>query len=175
WMKPPADDPYFFLTPKITQGRSVSTPVELYKKGATVDFTFWLTPLPTSKLLYLFPVSPPSTHIVLNIKKSEEANINFFPTEIFSKEGPVNNLHDTSLLTFEIYRINDNLTETLIFKKNHLIDKVTPAKTLLLTSLNHDLFGFGHYRLKAEVTGDRPELKIEGLSYFITIETYAIK
>jgi hypothetical protein len=113
----PADDPYFFLTPKITQGRSVSTPVELYKKGATVDFTFWLTPLPTSKLLYLFPVSPPSTHIVLNIKKSEEANINFFPTEIFSKEGPVNNLHDTSLLTFEIYRINDNLTETLIFKR----------------------------------------------------------
>ncbi|MEI7173075.1 hypothetical protein WCU67_14610, partial [Pectobacterium parmentieri] len=60
WMKPPSDDPYFFLTPKATiindEYYSINEPIKLHKKGEVVDFVFWNVPQPQPKLFYLFPV-----------------------------------------------------------------------------------------------------------------------
>ncbi|MDE1496983.1 hypothetical protein KKJ25_19130 [Xenorhabdus bovienii] len=33
WMRPPTEDPYFFLNPKVTEDHPIEIPIKLYKKG----------------------------------------------------------------------------------------------------------------------------------------------
>ncbi|WJM80155.1 hypothetical protein [Pectobacterium brasiliense] len=175
WMKPPSDDPYFFLSPKIAEGHPIDIPIKLYKKDESIDFTFWKTPLPKPKLFYLFPISSPSSHIVLRIDKDKDKKIDFFRSDIFSDKGPIKNIGDTSLFEVKIYRINKDLSESLVFDKIHKKNNTMPASAFYLVDLSGDYFTYGQYRLKVKILGDWPELKISGLNYFITIKTYFVK
>ncbi|MCL6373983.1 hypothetical protein [Pectobacterium versatile] len=174
WMKPPSD-PYFFLSPKISEDHPIDIPIELYKNGDYIDFIFWKAPLTKPKLFYLFPISPPSSHIVLRIDKDKDKNINFFKHYLFLEEGPIGDIGDTPIFEVKIYRVNSDLSESLVFDKIHKKNNSASASGFDLVDLSGDYFTYGQYRLKVKVLGDWPELKISGLNYFITIKTYFVK
>lgn len=172
WVKPSSSDPYFFLSPKIEEGHPINIPIKLYKKGDSIDVVFWKTPLPKPKLLYLFPVSPPSSHIILSIEKDQNKNISFFTSDIFSRDGPIKNIGNSPIFNVKLYKINNDLSEYLILDKIHKNDSVTSSNTFSLASVPTE---YGQYRLEVTVLGDWPELEIDGLNYFITIKTYFVK
>ncbi|CDH25859.1 hypothetical protein KKJ09_11070 [Xenorhabdus bovienii] len=181
WMRPPTEDPYFFLNPKPTTlggYHAIETPIELYKKGEKVELVFWKVPQPTPKLFYLLPANTPSPKIRLNIKTRKDSNLGFYISDIFRDNGPIHDIKDKPILDIKIYKINDDLTETIVYKKIHT--KITSSsgwKGNNLFSLVD--FGtpylYGQYRLTAEVLADLSALKIDNLSYSIYIEQYAIK
>ncbi len=168
WMKPQTDDPYFFLSPKVMPGKPVSTPIELYKQGATVDFTFWVTPMPKYKLLYLFPMNDPTISAWLDIKRAQYGDGDFYSYKIFTKEGLVELQPDTPLLKMALYKINPDLTETLVTEETQLYNNVQLYRNFLLLSIPRN---YGQYRLSVTVLGDWPELNKDGFDYFIKIET----
>ena len=172
-VKPQADDPYFFLSPKITEGDPVSMPIELYKQGATVDFLFWVTPMPEPTLLYIFPANYPSIYAWLDIKREQYDDGDFYTRKIFTKEGLVEIQPNTPLLKMALYKINSDLTEILVTEKTQLYNSVQKDRNFLLLSIpNRD---YGQYRLRVTVLGDWPELNKDGFKYFITIKTSFIK
>jgi len=172
WCKPDTYDPYFFLSPKIAEGIPINVPIKLYEKGDTVNFTFWKTPLPEVKLFYLFPASTPSSHIVLNIEKNRDAEFGFYSSEIFSIAGPIKKREDYPIFKVRLYKINNDMTEHLVLDKIHKNNSVRRSEAFSIASVPEE---YGQYRLEVTVLGDWPELQIDGLDYFITIETYSIK
>ncbi|MDE8743582.1 hypothetical protein PZA20_17385 [Pectobacterium polaris] len=183
WVNPPFNNPYFFLSPKISIDNPIDIPIKLYEKGDEIEFVFWKTPLPRSRFLLITPLESPSSHIILKIKKEENINLGFYTSDIFIGDGPIDDIKESPIFKVEFYKINDDLTEELILKKNHrqkyYIDETSkklslrPADAFSLIDLSSQ--PYGQYRLKVKVLGDWPELKIEGLSYFITIKTYFVK
>ncbi|MEQ1962268.1 hypothetical protein ABLB69_03645 [Xenorhabdus khoisanae] len=181
WMRPPTEDPYFFLNPRPTtigDYYSIETPIKLYKKGEKIDLVFWKVPQPTPKLLYLFPANTPSPKIRLNIKDRKESNLGFYVSDIFRGKGPIPELKGEPILDVKIYKINDDLTESIVYEKIHT--KITPSSGWE----GNNLFGlvelgypykYGQYRLKIEVLADWPELEMDDLSYSIYIRQHAIK
>ncbi|MGJ0622785.1 hypothetical protein [Xenorhabdus bovienii] len=178
WMRPPTEDPYFFLTPKPTTGHPIEVPIKLYKKGEKIELVFWDVPQPRPKLFYLFPANTPYPHIMLNIKEKKNSNMGFYVSGIFKGEGPIPKLKDEPVLDIKIYKINDNLTENLIYDKTH--EKIIQNSG----RGNNSLFGlvelgypykYGQYRLKIEVLADWPELEMDNLSYSIYIRQHSIK
>ncbi|MDE9453968.1 hypothetical protein [Xenorhabdus bovienii] len=181
WMRPPTEDPYFFLNPKATTiggYHSIETPIKLYKKGEKIELVFWKVPQPTPKLLYLFPANTPSPKIRLNIKERKKSNLGFYVSDIFRGKGPIPELKGEPIFDIKIYKINDDLTESLAYKKIHT--NITSSSGW---AGNH-LFGlvdfgchykYGQYRLEVEVLADLSELKMDDLSYSIYIEQYSIK
>ncbi|MDE9434290.1 hypothetical protein [Xenorhabdus bovienii] len=182
WMRPPTEDPYFFLNPKATtigdDYHSIETPIKLYKKGEKIDLVFWKVPQPTPKLLYLIPANTPSPQIMLNIKKRKESNLGFYVSDIFRGKGPMPDLKDEPILDIKIYKINDDLTESLVYDKLHkeitLYSGGWGDNLFNLVNLGHS-YKYGQYRLQVEVLANLPELKIDDLSYFIYIRQHAIK
>lgn len=167
WCKPDTYDPYFFLSPKIAEGHPINVPIKLYEKGDTVNFTFWKTPLPEVKLFYLLPASTPSSHIILNINEDRNKEIDFSHVEIFNGKGPIKDKGNYQIFKARLYKINSDTTESLV------LDKIIRRKDEFSIAQVPD--EYGQYRLEVNVLGDWPELKIDGLDYFITIETYFIK
>lgn len=172
WVKPVTNDPYSFLSPKISEGHPINVPIKLYKKGDSINFTFWKTPLPEPKLLYLFPISPPSSHIVLNIDENPKKNINFSKFEIFNGEGPIKKIGNSPIFKVKLYKINNDMTEHLILDKIHKNNSIRRADAFSIAPVPPE---YGQYRLEITVLGDWPELEIDGLNYFITIKTYFVK
>ncbi|WP_413483858.1 hypothetical protein [Morganella psychrotolerans] len=169
WMKPQTDDPYFFLSPKITEGHPVSMPIELYKQGATVDFIFWVIPMPEPTLLYIFPANYPSIYAWLEVKREQYGDGDFYTRDIFTKKGLVELQPNIPLLKMTLYKINSDLTESLVTEEIQLYNSVQKHRNFLLASIpNRD---YGQYRLKVTVLGDWPELNKDGFKYFITIKT----
>ncbi|SFU91275.1 hypothetical protein [Xenorhabdus koppenhoeferi] len=181
WMRPPTEDPYFFLNPKPTTVggyHSVETPIKLYKKGEKVDLVFWKVPQPKPKLLYLIPANTPSPKISLNIKKREGSNLGFYVSDIFRGSGPIHDLKGKPIFDIKIYKINDDLTESKVYEKTH--KKVNSSSGWS----GNNLFGlvdfgspyqYGQYRLTVEVLADLSELKMDDLTYSIYIEQSSIK
>ncbi|HDF2343218.1 TPA: hypothetical protein PC598_002820 [Morganella morganii] len=172
WVKPETYDPYFFLSPKIAEGHPINVPIKLYKKGDTVNFTFWKTPFPEFKLLYLFPVSPPSSRIVLNINEDSNKKFGFDSSEIFNGKGPIKDRGNYPIFKVKLYKINADMTEHLVLDKIH---KNNSARRINAFSIAPVPEEYGQYRLEVTVLGDWPELEIDGMDYFITVETYFIK
>jgi len=142
-------------------------PIKLYEKGDTVNFTFWKTPLPEVKLFYLFPFSPPSSHIVLNIEKNRDKELDFYPYEIFDDKGPIKDKGNYKIFKIRLYKINNDTTERLA------LDRIIRRKDEFSIAPIPD--EYGQYRLEVTVLGDWPELEIDGLDYFITVRTYVVK
>ncbi|MBC8949434.1 hypothetical protein [Xenorhabdus sp. TS4] len=181
WMRPPTEDPYFFLNPKPTtigDYHSIETPIKLYEKGEKVEMVFWNVPQPTPKLLYLFPANTPSPQIMLNIKKRKESDLGFYISDIFKVKGSISENKNNPIFNIKIYKINDNLTEDLIYEKNHsnitLYSGGWGDNLFNLVDFYHD-YKYGQYRLQVEVLANLPEFKIDELDYFIYIRQYAIK
>lgn len=172
WVKPDTYDPYFFLSPKIAEGHPINVPIKLYEKGDTVNFTFWKTPLPKPKLLYLFPVSSPSASIILKINEDPNKKIEFSYLEIFNGEGPIKDRGNYPIFKVRLYKINNDMTECLVLDKTHKNNSVRRSDAFSIASVPEE---YGQYRLEVTVLGDWPELKIDGLDYFITVRTYVIK
>ncbi|PHM22672.1 hypothetical protein [Xenorhabdus ehlersii] len=181
WMRPPTEDPYFFLNPKPTtigDYHSIEIPIKLYEKGEKVEMVFWNVPQPTPKLLYLFPANTPSPQIMLNIKKRKESDLGFYISDIFKVKGSISENKNNPIFNIKIYKINDNLTEDLIYEKNHsnitLYSGGWGDNLFNLVDFYHD-YKYGQYRLQVEVLANLPEFKIDELDYFIYIRQYAIK
>lgn len=181
WMRPPTEDLYFFLNPRPTtigDYYSIETPIKLYKKGEKIELVFWKVPQPKPKLLYLFPANTPSPQIMLNIKERKESNLGFYVSDIFREKGPIPKLKSEPILDVKIYKINDDLTESLVYEKIH--SKITQSSgwdgnnLFYLVELGYP-YKYGQYRFKVEVLADLSALKIDGLSYSIYIRQHAIK
>ncbi|ACX85910.1 hypothetical protein Pecwa_0041 [Pectobacterium parmentieri WPP163] len=183
WVNPPFNNPYFFLSPKISTDTPINIPIKLYEKGDEIDFTFWKTPLPLSRFFLITPLESPSSHIVLKIKSTENLSVGFYTSDIFIGGGPIKDIEESPIFNVELYKINNDLTEKLILKKVHRQKYYIDKESQRLSRSPADAFGlvdlssepYGQYRLKVKVLGDWPELKIDNLHYFITIETYFVK
>jgi len=172
WVKPVTHDPYSFLSPKIAEGHPINVPIKLYKKGDSINFTFWKTPLPEPKLLYLFPTNPPSSHIILNIDEDINKKINFSKFEIFNGKGPIKKIGNSPIFKVRLYKINNDMTERLVLDKTHKNNSARRSDAFSIAPIPPE---YGQYRLEVTVLGDWPELEIDGLNYLLTIETYVNK
>ncbi|MGJ0638643.1 hypothetical protein [Xenorhabdus bovienii] len=181
WMRPPTEDPYFFLNPKATTiggYHSIETPIKLYKKGEKIELVFWKVPQPTPKLLYIFPANTPSPQIMLKIKVREDSNLGFYVRDFFKGKGLMPEIKNDPIFDIKIYKTNDDLTENLIYEKIHT--KITlhsgGGGELLFNLVDFGYpYKYGQYRLKIEMLANYSELKIDDLSYYIYIRQHAIK
>jgi hypothetical protein len=175
WMKPQTGDPYFFLTPKSLSGSEpILIPIELYKKGASVDYVFWLTPLPQEKYFYLFPAGEPTTAISLSMEYKnirDDNNISIY--DIFRSELFPEIKDKTPLFYIELYKINNDLSESLIKKETKLFSSEL-YKNFFLFYIEKK-YGYGQYRFKITVLWDRPEIKRDDSEYFIEISPRVYK
>ena len=171
WFKPPFGNPYFFLSPKITVAEPIDIPIKLYKKNEEVNFLFWNTPLPEERFLLITELQSPSSHIVLKVTEEKNIHANFHLSDLFYNDGPLGDIQDSPIFNVELYKINADLTNQLI--EQTIINKKKLGGVYSLMPL--DNLPYGQYRIKVKVLGDWPELKIDGLNYFVSIQTYYAK
>ncbi|AOR62786.1 hypothetical protein [Pectobacterium wasabiae] len=173
WMKPSSDDPYFFLNPKPNYIGDKTYPIEkdidLSKKGGAFDFIFWDTPQQKPKILYLFPLSSPSPHILLKVKNSDATNGNSSIIYTFKEnKDPVVN--------FELYKIKNDLTEELIEKK--IISNLEPYtinNEYLFFYITDQIKQYGQYRIHIDILNDNKKLNGNHLTSSIYIEQRFLK
>ncbi|WP_274369853.1 hypothetical protein [Morganella morganii] len=166
WVFPPFGNPYYFLSPKITIGEPIDIPIKLYEKGYEVDFVFWNTPLPKGRMFFITPLQSPSPHIVLKIKKDENFPDSIYPAQLFYN----GNITEYPIFKVDLYKINDDLTESMV--SSEIITNTSPGRGMSLSSLSNIQYTYGQYRIKVKVMGNWPQLKIDGLNYFVSISTY---
>jgi hypothetical protein len=185
WMKPPADDPYFFLTPKPTiindQYYSVEKPIKLDKAGECVSFIFWKVPQPTPKLLYLFPANKPSPKIRIRMsgfKNNEEFWQSGILTEWRDGRGTwegIKRKDNQPFLEVTIAKIDSDLRETVVYKEAlsalHFYAVFDEGVLFDVREVNDP---YGQYKVTMKVLEDMPELS-KGLDFFIDIRQYGIK
>lgn len=169
WMVPLKNDPYFFLTPKPLylddKAHSIEKPIKLYPKGESFDFVFWSVPQPKPKLLYLFPVSSPSEEILLKVKNSnDETNsiIDNFKNDEFTNNKPI--------IYFKLYRISDDLTETLVHEKIISEFKFYYVRdNAVFFDISDQINKYGQYRIHIDVLNDNEKLNTDELSFSIFV------
>ncbi|MCL6352941.1 hypothetical protein [Pectobacterium polaris] len=173
WMKPPSDDPYFFLNPKPNyigdKTYSIEKDINLFKKGDTFDFIFWDTPQQKSKILYLFPAPSPSPHILLKIKNEDLKNgTNSIIDKLKKSKNPI--------INFELYKIKNDLTEELIERKTMInFDFYTIENGSLFFYITDQIKQYGQYRIHIDMLNDDNELNKNNLTYSIYIEQRFLK
>lgn len=119
-------------------------------------------------MFFIGPLASPSPRVSLKIKEEKEFNFDFYLSDIFT-DGPIKDKNDSPAIEIELYKINHDLTESLVSKRIktkydlHSLSGIVPVND------------YGQYRIKVKVLGDWPELKIDGLSYFVTLTTYFVK
>ncbi|KHT15237.1 DUF5625 family protein [Pectobacterium carotovorum] len=178
WMKPPSDDPYFFLEPKPTiindEYYSIEKPIKLHKKGEVVDFVFWNVPQPQPKLLYLFPVNTPSPEISILLKYNESKKYREVVGTFFKRNDSIRN--NSQFLMVSIYKINNDLTESIIFEKKITSLKMSSGSK---SGLSFDIKDLGHeygqYRAVFEVLSDNDEINHDELRFYVHVIQYGIK
>ncbi|KHS78392.1 DUF5625 family protein [Pectobacterium carotovorum] len=178
WMKPPSDDPYFFLEPKPTiindEYYSIEKPIKLHKKGEVVDFVFWNVPQPQPKLLYLFPVNTPSPEISILLKYNESKKYREVVGTFFKRNDSIRN--NSQFLMVSIYKINNDLTESIIFEKKITSLKISSGSK---SGLSFDIKDLGHeygqYRAVFEVLSDNDEINHDELRFYVHVIQYGIK
>lgn len=175
WMKPQTDDPYFFLTPKVVDAfQPIKIPIALYEKGAAIDYVFWMTPLPQDKYFYLFPASDLVTRITLDIENKNYAGNQIGRSKIFERDGTPEIIKQTPMFDVELYKINSDLSESIIFKERKLFNTTEKYVNSLFLTMKRD-YGYGQFRVKITVLGDFPELKHDELTYVVKIAASALK
>ncbi|MEG0279230.1 MAG: hypothetical protein RR510_08115 [Morganella sp. (in: enterobacteria)] len=170
WVYPPFGNPYYFLSPKITIGEPIDIPIKLYEKGYEVDFVFWNTPLPEGRMFFITPLQSPSPHIVLKVKKDEKFPDSIYPSQLFYNGNVHGDITEYPIFKVDLYKINDDLTESMI--SSEIITNTSPGGLRSISSLSNIKYTYGQYRVKVKVMGDFPKSKIDGLSYFVSIDTY---
>ncbi|AFI88489.1 hypothetical protein EXT68_23465 [Pectobacterium parmentieri] len=178
WMKPPSDDPYFFLTQKATiindEYYSIDKSIKLYKKGEVVDFYFWNVPQPQPKLLYLFPVNTPSPKISILLKRKKSEEYNAVVDLLFEDNHSVKN--DDPFLTVVIYKINNDLTESVFFKKEISSLKISSGSEEGISFGIKELgYEYGQYRAVFEVLSDNDKIKNDDVDFYVHISQYSTK
>ncbi|MDE1488358.1 hypothetical protein KKI90_18785 [Xenorhabdus bovienii] len=178
WMRPPTEDPYFFLTPKPTTGHPIEVPIKLYKKGEKIELVFWNVPQPPPKILYLFPGHTPEPRVMLKTKRHKEGELTYYTPDLFKNDGPLAKPKDAPILSMKLHKINEDLTETLVFKKTYSEpDSIAGTSDGILfrfVSLG-ERYKYGQYRLNLEILGDWPELKNDNVSYYLFIPSFSGK
>ncbi|MCA6941249.1 hypothetical protein LF927_08640 [Pectobacterium polaris] len=173
WMKPPSDDPYFFLNPKPNyigdKTYSIEKDINLFKKGDTFDFIFWDTPQQKPKILYLFPAPSPSPHILLKIKNEDLKNgTNSIIDKLKKSKNPI--------INFELYKIKNDLAEELIERKTMInFDFYTIENGSLFFYITDQIKQYGQYRIHIDMLNDDNELNKNNLTYSIYIEQRFLK
>lgn len=171
WMVPPKVDPYYFLSPKPLylddKVHSIEKPIKLYQKGESFDFAFWSVPQPEPKLLYLFPASYPSPQILLKVK-----NINFSggTSAIIDKFEANKIINNIPIIDFKLYRINNDLTETLVHERNiNKLEMYHVRDGSVFFGLSDQMSEYGQYRIHIDVLNDNEKLNTDELSYSIFV------
>ncbi|MCA6925842.1 hypothetical protein [Pectobacterium versatile] len=173
WIKPSSYDPYFFLNPKPNyigdKTYSIEKDINLFKKGEVFDFIFWDTPQQKPKILYLFPVSSPSPHILLKVKNEDlENGIDSIIDALKENKNPI--------INFELYKIKNNLTEELIERKIMInLDFYTIENGNLFFYITDQIKQYGQYRIHIDMLNEDNELKKKNLTYYIYIEQRFLK
>lgn len=170
WVFPPFGNPYYFLSPKITIGEPIDIPIKLYEKGYEVDFVFWNTPLPEGRMFFISPLRSPSPRVVLKIKEDESFSGGGYTPRLLYNDELFGGNEDEPAFSVDLYKINDDLTESVISRE--IITRHSTGGVNMLSSLTNVQYDYGQYRIKVKVIGDWPQLKIDGLSYFVSIDTY---
>ncbi|WP_233968471.1 DUF5625 family protein [Pectobacterium polaris] len=178
WMKPPSDDPYFFLEPKPTiindEYYSIEKPIKLHKKGEVVDFVFWNVPQPQPKLLYLFPANTPSPEISILLKYNESKKYNEVVDILFANNSSIRN--NSPFLMVRVYKINNNLTESIIFEKTIKSLEISSGSesgiSFDIKDLGHE---YGQYRAVFEVLSDNNEINHDELRFYVYVRQHGIK
>ncbi|KFF69056.1 hypothetical protein IW01_13060 [Pectobacterium brasiliense] len=173
WMKPSSDDPYFFLNPKPNyigdKTYSIEKDINLFKKGEAFDFIFWDTPQQKPKLLYLFPLSSPSPHILLKVKNEDFTNGSNSIIDTFKE-------NINPIINFELYKIKNDLTEELIERKiMRNFEFYTIDNGNLFFYITDQIKQYGQYRIHIDVLSDDGKLKGDYLTYSIYIEQKFVK
>jgi len=175
WMKPQTDDPYFFLTPKVLDAfHPLKIPIELYKQGTTVDYVFWMTPRPKEKYFYLFPAKDLVTRITLDMENKNYKGNRLGYYEMFERDGVPEIKNKTPMFNIELYKINSDLSESIVFKETKLFDSSRSYMNSSLFYMSKN-YGYGQFRLKITVLGDWPTLKHDDLTYVVKIAASALK
>jgi hypothetical protein len=177
WMKPPADDPYFFLTPKPTVvGKNnyiIEKSVTPGKKGTITDFIFWNVPQPTTKYLYLIPSNSPSPQIMIRVNKKNKNSEARYDAIMLNREKTTANV--LPLLNVSVIKVSADLSEKLIYnqKINSLplsyIDK--KGYYFYIKNLPYE---YGQYKVTIESLNDDPVLD-EFFNAWIHIGLYSAK
>ncbi|MDY4333627.1 DUF5625 family protein [Pectobacterium brasiliense] len=178
WMKPSSDDPYFFLNPKPTiindEYYSIEKPIKLHKKGEVVNFVFWNVPQPQPKLFYLFPVNTPSPDISILLKYNESKKYSKMVDILFEKNHSIGN--NSKFLMVSIYKINNDLTESIVFEKTITSLKISSGSKSGLSFDIKDLgYEYGQYRAVFEVLSDTNEINNDAFRFYINVRQYGIK
>ncbi|WP_409310327.1 hypothetical protein [Pectobacterium sp. B1J-3] len=113
---PFSDTPYFFLSPKIVFDEPIDIPIKLYEKGDEVNFVFWNAPLSKGRMFFIGQLDSPSPSVSLKIKEEKGFNFDFYLSDIFS-DGLIKDKNDSPAIEIELYKINHDLTESLVSKK----------------------------------------------------------
>lgn len=175
WMKPQTDDPYFFLTPKVVDAfQPIKIPIALYEKGTAIDYVFWMTPLPQDKYFYLFPTSDLVTRITLEIENKKIKGRRVSPHEFFKKDYRLEVENKTPAFSIELYKINEDLSESIILNEKRLFDSHDLHSNFNLLVMKKT-YGYGQFRVKITVLGDWQELKRDDLTCVVKIAATALK
>lgn len=180
WMRPSTNDPYFFLTPKpgVIGERyyTIEKPIKLYQKGEIVDFVFWNVPQPTPKLLYLLPANALSPQVMLKIQKKDGTDPTLYSPRLFEQESPISEIGKSAFLNVKINKINEDLTESLIYEKAiTTLDDVYGTQQGILFNIKDLGYDYGQYRIIVSVLKNIAALNNEDLIYSIYVRQHAIK
>ncbi|MDR1284731.1 MAG: hypothetical protein LBJ88_00850 [Campylobacteraceae bacterium] len=177
-------DPYFFLQP---QAPIISYPLKIYQKGEKINEYFWIIPKKPEYSIF-GEIQQDADSIRLRISKPLDLETDYYPSRIFTdgarSKALVSTTEDEVSMILKLYKVNTDNSEVLVIDKN--ITKISgssgwgldgmlhwdhelayiPSYTRKV-GLSHDYFG--RYRVEFEIMQDWPQLKIEGISYYLDI------
>ncbi|MGJ0580044.1 hypothetical protein ACR71G_18730, partial [Xenorhabdus bovienii] len=101
-----------------------------------------------------------------------------YTPDLFKNDGPLAKPKDAPILSIKLHKINEDLTETLVFKKTYSEpDSIAGTADGILfrfVSLG-ERYKYGQYRLNLEILGNWPELKNDNVSYYLFIPSFSGK
>ncbi|MDC9596648.1 hypothetical protein [Xenorhabdus anantnagensis] len=56
---------------------------------------------------------------MLKIKRHKEGELTYYTPDLFKNDGPLAKPKDAPMLSIKLHRINEDFTETLVFKKTY--------------------------------------------------------
>lgn len=176
------NDPYFFLQP---QAPTISYPIKIWQKGEKISEYFWIIPKKPDHSILFGEISNVADSIRLKIAKQKDLKLDYYASDLFEKNGKApTNENETSMI-LKLYKVYNDNSELLVIDEN--ITRIrfggggsSDSVIYLKNDLAHipyymskkDLLGdkyFGRYKVELEILGDWPQLKIDGLEYYLDI------
>lgn len=183
------NDPYFFLQP---QAPTISYPIKIWQKGEKISEYFWIIPKKPDHSILFGEISNVANLIRLRIARPENLKPEYYASEIFekglNKKPLVQTSENETSMILKLYKVYNDNSELLVIDEN-----ITKIKGSSCGSIDDGILScwfnlkripsalwtnniisdykeyFGRYKVELEILGDWPQLKIEGLDYYLDI------